>query len=132
MTGKDAKRRARPRGDRRGSILVEFAMVMLPLLLLLFSSLEFGLAMRVKSTLQFATVQAARCSVVTPTVCNSQAAVAAYAATQMQGVTMGNPTFTFTAEECGHQVVGSMPFPIVAHSVFPASFSLSAVACYPL
>ena len=117
---------------RRGSTSVEFSMVIGPLLLLLFATIEFGLAMRAKATLQYATIQAARCSVVTPSVCGSAEAVAAYASTQMQGVATGVTSFAFTAEDCGRQVVGTMPFPIVSHSVFPAAFSLSAVACYPL
>lgn len=118
--------------DRAGTTSVEFAMTLLPLLMLLFASVEFGLAMRVKSTLQYATVQAARCAVVTPTLCGTPEAVAAYAQTQMQGVTTAAVTFAFSAEDCGRQVVGTMPFPVVSHSVFPSSFSLSAVACYPL
>ncbi len=115
---------------RRGATAVEFAMVALPLLMLLFAAIEFGLAMRVKSTLQYATIEAARCSVVRPTQCGTQEAVAAFARTQMQGV--GTITFTYTAEECGRQVVGSMPFPVVAHSVMRTGLTLSAVACYPL
>ena len=118
--------------DRAGTTSLEFAFVALPLVTLIFASIEFGLAMRAKSTLQYATVQAARCSVVTPTICGSQEAVSAYAQTQLQGVAMAPVTFTFTAEDCGRRVVATMPFPIVSHSVFPSSFSLSAVACYPL
>ena len=117
---------------RRGATAVEFAMVALPLLMLLFAAIEFGLAMRVKSTLQYATIEAARCSVVRPTQCGTQEAVAAFARTQMQGVGVGTITFTYTAEDCGRQVVGSMPFPVVAHSVMRTGLTLSAVACYPL
>ncbi len=115
-----------------GSTSLETAFTMLPLLMLLFATIEFGMAMRVKSTLQYATIQAARCSVVSPTLCGDQERVSAYAHTQMQGVPAGDITFTFTAEECGRQVVGSMPFPVVAHSVLPLGLTLSAVACYPL
>jgi Flp pilus assembly protein TadG len=119
-------------GDRRGATAVEFAMVALPLLTMLFATVEFGMALRVKSTLQYATIQAARCAVVSPTLCGDQEEVSAYAHTQMQGVPSATVSFTFTAEECGRQVVGTMPFPVVSHSVFPASLTLSAVACYPL
>ena len=118
--------------DRTGTTSIEFAFVGLPLVTLLFACIEFGLAMRAKSTLQYATVQAARCSVVTPTLCGTQAAVSAYAQTQLQGVAMAPVTFTYTNEDCGHRVVATMPFPVVSHSVFPSSFTLSAVACYPL
>ena len=117
---------------RRGATAMEFALVAMPLLMLLFASVEFGLAMRVKSTLQYATIEAARCSVVRPTECGTQEAVAEFARTHMQGVGTGSITFTFTAEECGRQVVGSMPFPVVAHSVMQTGLVLSAVACYPL
>ena len=117
---------------RRGATAMEFALVAMPLVMLLFASLEFGLAMRVKSTLQYATIEAARCSVVRPTLCGTQEAVAAFARTHMQGVGTDAITFTFTAEECGRQVVGSMPFPVVAHSVMQTGLVLSAVACYPL
>jgi hypothetical protein len=126
---------ARPssrRFGRRGSTAVEFALVIGPLMLLVFATIEFGLAMRAKATLQYATIQAARCSVVTPSMCGSPEAVAAYASTQMQGVQMAVTSFVFSSEDCGRQVVGTMPFPIVSHSIFPAAFSLSAVACYPL
>jgi Flp pilus assembly protein TadG len=117
---------------RRGATAMEFALVAVPLMMLMFASLEFGLAMRVKSTLQYATIEAARCSVVRPTLCGTEEAVAAFARTHMQGVGTSSITFTFTAEDCGRQVVGSMPFPVVAHSVMRTGLTLSAVACYPL
>lgn len=120
------------RRDGAGTASIEFAFVALPLATLLFACIEFGLAMRAKSALQYATVQAARCSVVRPTICGTQTTVNAYAQTQLQGMTMAPVTFTYTNEDCGHRVIGVMPFPVVSHSVFPASFSLSAVACYPL
>lgn len=117
---------------RRGATSIEFAFTAVPLMMLLFSAIEFGLAMRVKSTLQFATIEAARCSVVRPSLCGTEEAIATYARTHMQGVPTGSITFTFSAEDCGRQVVGTMPFPVVAHSVMPAGLTLSAVACYPL
>ena len=120
------------RRDRTGTTSVEFALTILPLMMIIFASIEFGLAMRVKSTLQYATIQAARCAVVTPKICGTQEAVDAFAQTKMQEVMMGMVTFTFTAEACGRQVTGSMRFPVVAQSVMPLGFTLSAVACYPL
>lgn len=117
--------------DRRGVTTLEFGLIALPLCLVLFAVVEIGLAVRMRSALQYATAQAARCAAVDSTVCGTTTATAAYATTQTQGVTVSASSFTVTSAACGKQVTASVPLPIVAHKVIPGAVTLSARSCYP-
>jgi len=59
------------RGDRTATTAVEFAILALPLLMLVFGILEFGRALWVREALQMTAVQAARCMGILSTSCSS-------------------------------------------------------------
>lgn len=118
--------------DRRGVTAMEFGLLALPLTMLLFGVVELGMVIRMKSALQFATTNAARCAAVNRTTCTSTDAVKAYAATQTQGVTIAASAFTVTTESCGKKVVANVAFPVSAQSILRTGLTLSAQACYPL
>jgi Flp pilus assembly protein TadG len=118
--------------DARGLTSVEFAMVALPLTMFLFGVVEVGLAVRARSALQYATAQAARCSVVDAAQCGTTENAKAYAMTQTMGVAVPATAFNVTTEACGRRVTATLPFPVVAHHVFPVALTLSAQSCYPL
>jgi Flp pilus assembly protein TadG len=118
--------------DARGITSVEFAMVALPLTMFLFGVVEVGLAVRARSALQYATAQTARCSVVDSAQCGTVENAKAYAMTQTMGVAVPDTAFSVTTEACGRQVTATLPFPVVAHHVFPVPLTLRAQSCYPL
>ena len=59
------------RGDQRATTAVEFAILALPLLVLVFGTLEFGRALWVREALQMTAVQAARCMGILSSSCAS-------------------------------------------------------------
>ncbi len=118
--------------DRRGVVSMEMGLVALPLTLFLFGVVEMGMVIRMKSALQFATTNAARCSAINVATCGTTDATKAYAQTQTQGVSVAASVFTITTESCGRKVVATVPFPVSAQSILKTGLSLSAQACYPL
>jgi Flp pilus assembly protein TadG len=126
MTGPTLRR------DRRGVISMEMGLIALPLTLFLFGVVELGMVIRMKSALQFATTNAARCSAVNVATCGTTDATKAYAQTQTQGVAVAANAFTVSTETCGRKVVATVAFPVSAQSILKTGLSLSAQACYPL
>jgi Flp pilus assembly protein TadG len=126
MTGPTLRR------DRRGVISMEMGLIALPLTLFLFGVVELGMVIRMKSALQFATTNAARCSAVNVATCGTTDATKAYAQTQTQGVAVAANAFTVSTETCGRKVVATVAFPVSAQSILKTGLSLSAQACYPM
>ena len=120
------------RRDRRGVVSMEMGLMALPLTMFLFGVVELGMVIRMKSALQFATTNAARCSAVNVATCGTMDATKAYAQTQTQGVSVAATAFSVTTETCGRKVVATVSFPVSAQSILKTGLSLSAQACYPL
>lgn len=118
--------------DRRGVTTAEFGLLALPLVLFLFGVIEFGMVIRMKSALQYAATNAARCAVVDATTCATAAAVKSYAVSMSQGLNVTADTFTVTNATCGKKVMASVAFPVSAQSVLNTGLTVSAQACYPL
>lgn len=118
--------------DRRGATSMEFGLIALPLTLFMFGVVELGMVIRMKSALQFASTNAARCSAINVTTCGTVDATKTYARTQTQGVEVAASAFTVTTEACGRKVVATVAFPVSAQSILKTGLSLSAQACYPL
>lgn len=119
-------------GDTRGIVSMEFGLLALPLTLFLFGVIEIGMVIRMKSALQFAATNAARCAAVNTVTCGTIADIQTYAATQTQGVTVATNAFTVTTVSCGRKVVASVAFPVSANSVLNTGLTVTAQACYPL
>jgi Flp pilus assembly protein TadG len=118
--------------DARGVISMEMGLMALPLTLFLFGVVELGMVIRMKSALQYATTNAARCSAVNVATCGTAESTKAYAQTQTQGVAVPASAFAVTTESCGRKVVATVAFPVSAPSILQTGLSLSAQACYPL
>ena len=118
--------------DRRGVTSMELGLIALPLTLFLFGVVELGMVIRMKSALQYATTNAARCSAVNVATCGTAESTKAYAQTQTQGVAVPASAFAVTTEGCGRKVVATVAFPVSAPSILQTGLSLSAQACYPL
>ncbi len=117
--------------DRRAVTSVELGLVALPFLMVLFAGIEFALAVRMRSALQYAVTDAARCAAVNRTVCDTAQKIQAYAYSRMQGVSVPANSFVSSNQSCGREVSASVPFPVVAHSVMPHVYTLAVRSCYP-
>src|SRR5438046_1544784 len=89
--------------DERGSGAAEFAIVLLPFVVLIFAIIHLCLMFYANQTLQFATEAAARCYSVDSVNCSTTGAVQTYAAGRYKGPNI-SPTFTAAATGCGHTV----------------------------
>ncbi len=116
--------------DEAGASAVEFALVMIPTILLTLGTINLCLIIYTVATLHFAVEDAARCASVKTTICNSTGATQTYAASKYVGPTV-TPVFAATTQGCGNQVVGTANFNF-SSGVAQWTIPLSASACYPL
>ena len=123
------KRLGRYWKDEHGSGAAEFAIVLLPFVVLIFAIIHLCLMFYANQTLQFATEAAARCYSVDSINCSSTGAVQLYAAGRYKGPNI-TPTFAATATGCGHTVNGSGSYQLNA-VVVNVSVPLTATACFP-
>jgi Flp pilus assembly protein TadG len=119
---------------RRGSALVEFALVLPAFLLIVMGLVYFSLLVWVHGSLQYAVEDAARCARVRTDICLDAASTANYARARYFG--MGRPNFTYTKETCGHQVTATVAAPAADYMPLRllgvSSSTLRATACFPV
>jgi Flp pilus assembly protein TadG len=122
-----------------GTTAVEAAFVLPLLLLVLLGIVEFGRAIWIQTSLQYAVTAAARCAAVNSPTCTNN--VPSYAASQVYGLSIPSADFTYTSgASCGNtgyvtgsQVTVNYTFTSVVGTLIPrlASVPLSATACHP-
>jgi Flp pilus assembly protein TadG len=117
--------------DRRGTTVIEVAIVFPVLVLMLLGIIEFGRALWTQNSLQYAVEQAARCASVDPVNCATDAQIQAYAVTQLNGIPAVAANFTPSKPSCGRKVAASLPFTFVASQLLPYSLTLTAWSCRP-
>ena len=120
--------------DEAGASAIEFALVLLPLILLTLGTINAGLLIYTVATLNFATQDAARCATVKTTVCDSQTHLQSYARANYGGLTAA-PTFTLSAPTTGacaggNFVNASATYQFVT-GLSSTNIPLSATACFP-
>jgi len=123
---------------RGGGTAVEFALACPVLLLALLGVIEFGRVLWTQNALHYAVEQAARCSALNSSSCNSTTATQNYAAS-VSGLSFANPSSVFSTSQnaaCGTGITGTLvsasyPFQF-ATSLFNYSLTLTAQACYPI
>ena len=123
------KRLGRYWKDEHGSGAAEFAIVLLPFVVLIFAIIHLCLMFYANQTLQFATEAAARCYSVDSINCSTTGAVQLYAAGRYKGPNI-TPTFVATATGCGHTVNANGSYQLNA-VVVNVSVPLTATACFP-
>jgi Flp pilus assembly protein TadG len=132
---------------RDGAVAIEMAFLLPVFLLMLVGIEEFGRALWIQTSLQFACEKAARCAAVSPGQCTAPGGttinVPAYAASQAFGVTVPASAFTYKANQIcgtasstgtgGAEVDASYRFQSVAAGLLPslASITLTAKSCHP-
>lgn len=117
--------------DEHGASAVEFVLILIPMMILVFGFLNMSVMLYVFSTLHFASQDAARCASVKTDICSGTVATQAYAA----GVYTGPGTgvgFVHTLDaNCGNRVTGSVVYNF-STGVTNTPVTLTANACYPL
>jgi Flp pilus assembly protein TadG len=112
-------------GDRRGSALIQFALVLPPFVMLIFGIIEIGRGLWLQNALHYATEQAARCASINTTTC-SAANIGSYAA-GVSGANIPASAFTLSTPLCGNQVDAT--YRINVSKVM--SWTLTAKSCFP-
>lgn len=117
-------------GCTSGTAAIEMAFTLPAFLVLLIGAVEFGLACWTQFGIEHGVEMAARCAVVTPTTCNTTAAIQSYAAAEAFGLRPPASTFTVTTPTCGEQVNASYTFNFLT-KYFNRSVTLTAMSCFP-
>jgi Flp pilus assembly protein TadG len=121
------------RARQRGSVAIEYALILPALLLFVIGIMDTGRLIWTYTTLSRAAEAAARCAAINTTDCGTASQIKSYAAAQAWGLTITAAAFTVTTETCGIQVKGTYDFTFVIPA-FTATFgtiTLNATACYP-
>ena len=113
--------------DCCGVVAVEFAVLLVPLLLLLVGATDLGFAMLTETRITFAVEAAAKCGAIGATMCASASETAAYGATVARVRGLDASQFVVVTEPCGVSVTATYPY---VGMILPA-ITLNAGACYP-
>lgn len=119
------------RGRERGSVAVEYGILLPALLLLVLGLIDVSRLVWTQTTLDRAVEAAARCGAVDSVKCGTAAAVQAYAAGEAYGMTIAATAFTVTSQSCGVSVSVQHPFELVIPWIARTDLTLTAEACYP-
>jgi hypothetical protein len=113
--------------DCCGAVAVEFAVLLVPLLLLLVGASDLGFAMLTETRITFAVEAAAKCGAIGTTLCASASETAAYGATVARVRGLDASQFVVVTEPCGVSVTATYAY---VGMMLPA-ITLKAGACYP-
>jgi len=130
----------RPSSDVRGVAAVEFALILLPLLLMVLGIIDGGRMLWTQNSLQYAVEQAARyaglnqaaCST-GHTTCYTTAQIQSYAASMVYGMSLSTSVFSSSSAGCG-TLVGTQVSASYAYTPlfpFPSNVTLTASSCRP-
>lgn len=119
--------------SRTGATALEFALVALPFLLIVFGITELSRVVWTKSAMHYAVEAAVRCAVV-DTRCATQEAVQQYAFEQMLAPNVPASSFTLTScsNNNGKKVTATVRFVFLVDKIMPAPLTLTAESCRPL
>lgn len=123
--------RSRTSRGERGSVAVEYGIVLPALLLLVLGLIDTGRLVWTQTTLDRAVEAAARCGAVDSVKCATAAAVQSYAVSEAYGLTIEASAFTVAAKTCGISVSAEYPFKLVIPWIARTDLTLAAEACYP-
>jgi Flp pilus assembly protein TadG len=123
---------------RRGSVAIEYAIVLPVLLLFLLGVMDVGRLLWAYSTLHRAADSAARCAAIQAPGCATFGATQSFAVAEAWGLIVTASAFTVSNQACGVQVVANYTFgfvipwlSVVAPFGSSNSIPLTATACYP-
>lgn len=117
-------------GNTAAVTSAEFALVVPFFLVLVFGTINGGLAMSAVNQIHYAAERSARClSVDVSDSCTGD--VDTYAKQLYHGPSVSGLSFVATTQACGNEVTGSGEYELLA-GMASTSFSITARACYPL
>ena len=123
---------------RRGTVAIEYAIILPVLLLFVLGVMDMGRLLWTYTTLHRATESAARCAAIKAASCTTFGATQNFAVAEAWGLIVNASAFTVSNQPCGVRVVANYTFGFVipwlsAVPPFGASNStlLTATACYP-
>ena len=120
-----------------GTTAIETAFLLPVFLTFLIGIMEFGRALWIHSSLQYAAEAAARCAVVqSSSTCNSNTAIQSYAAGQVAGLSVPSGDFSVSSSgTCGSggskTVSASYAFAFIVPQLFPYTITLTASSTRP-
>jgi Flp pilus assembly protein TadG len=113
--------------DCGGAVAVEFALILIPLLLLLFGIFDLGMAMLTEMRINFAVEAAAKCEAIGSPTCASSAETAVYGASVARVPGLNASGFVVTTGACGVSVTATYAY----NGMILPAMTLNAGACYP-
>ena len=126
------------RSDRRGSVAIEYALLLPALLLFVLGIMDAGRLLWTYTTLHRSVAAAARCGAVDPTICGTTAQIKNFGAASAYGLTINSSAYTVTTPACGTRVQATFTFVFIIPWLSPISpygesnsMPLSAAACFP-
>jgi Flp pilus assembly protein TadG len=132
----------RPSADIRGVAAVEFALILLPLLLMVLGIIDGGRMLWTQNSLQYAVEQAARYAGLnqaactqpgSTTTCYTTAQIQSYAVSMAYGMSLSSSVFSSSSAGCG-TLVGtqvSASYTYTPLFPFPSNVQLTASSCRP-
>ncbi len=116
--------------EQDGSLTVDFALILGPLLLLVLGTMEVGRMLWYQNALNYSVQEAARCATVDVNNCNTSSQIKSYAAAR-SGASFTSETFSTSTAACGNLI--SANYPMSLDIPFAAmSITLTAQSCYPI
>lgn len=115
----------------RGSVAVEYGIILPALLLLVLGIVDTGRLIWTQTTLDRAVEAAARCGAVDSVQCGTASQVRSYAVGQAYGLTIDSTAFSVAAKSCGVEVTAEYPFSLLIPWVASTELTLTAEACDP-
>lgn len=123
----------------RGSVAIEYGIVLPIFLLLVLGLVDTGRLLWTYTTLSHAADAAARCGAIAAASCGTNAAIQSYAVTQAYGLNVAAGNFAAAAASCGMEVTGTVAFQFIIPWLNGAtpfgqgnSINISVTACYPM
>ena len=117
--------------SRAGTTAVEFALVALPFVALIFGIIDFSRLVWTQSAMQFAVEKAARCAALNAPVCGTPALIQTYAGSQMLAPGVPDAAFSYAVSACGRSVSVTAKFTFILGDLLPSPLTLKAQSCYP-
>jgi Flp pilus assembly protein TadG len=114
--------------DQSAATAVEFAIILGPLILLLFGIIEFGRALWLLNALHYSSEEAARCASNNQAMCGTSNQIQSFAASR-SGADYKADMFTATSAACGNLVTASYPMNLMI-PFGNYSVTLQAQSCF--
>ncbi len=116
----------------RGSVAVEYGIILPVFLLLVLGIVDVGRLMWTQTTLDRAVEAAARCGAVDAVRCKTVTQVQSVAVAEAYGLQIAASDFAVATAACGVEVQGSLAFKLIIPWIARTDLPLTARACYPL